>query len=70
MSFQGNADIILANSRFTARIFKRHFPSIHMEPDVVYPGINVKAYENLNLKSIDADARALQSSVQILAFDG
>ncbi|KAF9009564.1 glycosyltransferase family 4 protein [Cyathus striatus] len=39
------ADIILANSRFTARVFKAYFPSIERTPDVVYPGINISAYE-------------------------
>ncbi|EMD34318.1 glycosyltransferase family 4 protein [Gelatoporia subvermispora B] len=39
------ADTILANSKFTARIFKAHFSSITYEPEVVYPGINLAAYE-------------------------
>ncbi|TCD63974.1 Alpha-1,3-mannosyltransferase-like protein [Steccherinum ochraceum] len=39
------ADIILANSNFTARVFKTHFSSIHVVPKVVHPGINLKAYE-------------------------
>ncbi|KAL0567648.1 Alpha-1,3-mannosyltransferase-like protein [Marasmius crinis-equi] len=39
------ADCILANSRFTSRVFKSYFPSIPQQPIVVYPGINIKAYE-------------------------
>ncbi|KDR81960.1 hypothetical protein GALMADRAFT_90454 [Galerina marginata CBS 339.88] len=39
------ADVILANSSFTARIFKSYFPSITQKPRVVYPGINISAYE-------------------------
>jgi alpha-1,3/alpha-1,6-mannosyltransferase len=39
------ADIILANSKFTARIFNSHFSSIRITPKVVYPGINFSAYE-------------------------
>lgn len=39
------ADAILANSKFTASIFKTAFPSIKTIPRVVYPGINVPAYE-------------------------
>jgi hypothetical protein len=41
----GQADIILANSKFTARIFGAYFPSISQVPRVIYPGINVAAYE-------------------------
>ncbi|KAG7094231.1 hypothetical protein E1B28_007837 [Marasmius oreades] len=39
------ADCILANSKFTSRVFKSYFPSIPQQPTVVYPGINIKAYE-------------------------
>lgn len=39
------ADIILANSRFTARVTMAHFTSLKMPPKVVYPGVNVQAYE-------------------------
>lgn len=44
MRFIGQADVILANSKFTARIFKSYFPSISQTPQVVYPGINISAY--------------------------
>lgn len=37
--------MILANSQFTAGIFNAAFPSIHTTPRVVYPGINIDAYE-------------------------
>ncbi|KAI0257847.1 alpha-1,3-mannosyltransferase ALG2 [Gloeopeniophorella convolvens] len=40
-----NADIILANSSFTAGVFKAYFPSIHRTPRVVHPGINLLSYE-------------------------
>lgn len=39
------ADIILANSKFTARVFKAYFKSISRTPRVVYPGINISVYE-------------------------
>ncbi|KAJ7074386.1 glycosyltransferase family 4 protein [Mycena amicta] len=39
------ADVILSNSRFTARVFKSYFPSINRTPTTVYPGINISAYE-------------------------
>ena len=37
--------MILANSKFTARVFKAYFPSIPQTPSVIYPGINISAYE-------------------------
>ncbi|CAE6434311.1 unnamed protein product [Rhizoctonia solani] len=43
----GQADVILANSQFTSRVFKHSFPSIKADPVVVYPGINISAYESL-----------------------
>jgi len=39
------ADIILANSKFTARITKSNFTSLPEIPRVVYPGVNIAAYE-------------------------
>ncbi|KAG1768997.1 glycosyltransferase family 4 protein [Suillus occidentalis] len=38
------ADLILANSKFTARVTKSHFASLEHQLKVVYPGINIKAY--------------------------
>ncbi|KAF9050772.1 mannosyltransferase [Hymenopellis radicata] len=40
-----HSDVILANSNFTASVFKAYFPSIPVNPRVVYPGINIEAYE-------------------------
>jgi alpha-1,3/alpha-1,6-mannosyltransferase len=42
----GAADVILVNSRFTARVFRSYLPSIRQTPTVIYPGINTKAYES------------------------
>ncbi|KAL5533478.1 ALG2 [Sanghuangporus sanghuang] len=39
----GNADVLLANSRFTAEVFNTFF-KIPRKPHVVYPGINFSAY--------------------------
>ncbi|CAE6524953.1 unnamed protein product [Rhizoctonia solani] len=61
------ADVILANSRFTSRVFKHSFPSIKADPVVVYPGINISAYESLPLgdteeiKSVKSDKTTLLS---------
>ncbi|KAH7928144.1 alpha-1,3-mannosyltransferase ALG2 [Leucogyrophana mollusca] len=38
------ADIILANSKFSASVSKANFPSLRYTPHVVYPGINIDAY--------------------------
>ncbi|CCM04521.1 uncharacterized protein FIBRA_06702 [Fibroporia radiculosa] len=49
------ADIILANSNFTSRVFKAHFSSIPSTPKVVHPGINLAAYEATSVESQDPD---------------
>ncbi|KAH8100331.1 alpha-1,3-mannosyltransferase ALG2 [Cristinia sonorae] len=49
------ADVILANSKFTARVFKTHFTSIRVTPRVVYPGINLAAYEATAIDPSDPD---------------
>ncbi|KAH7911910.1 glycosyltransferase family 4 protein [Hygrophoropsis aurantiaca] len=38
------ADIILANSKFSANVSKTNFHSLQYTPHVVYPGINIEAY--------------------------
>lgn len=43
--FSGQADTLVANSKFTARITMAHLSSITSTPKVVYPGINVTAYQ-------------------------
>ena len=59
---EGQADVILANSRFTSRVFKSYFPSIAQDPYVVYPGINLSAYESKPDAS-DPDIEQLLSRV-------
>ncbi|KAG8217139.1 alpha-1,3-mannosyltransferase ALG2 [Butyriboletus roseoflavus] len=39
------SDTLVANSKFTARITTAHLSSITLTPKVVYPGINIKAYQ-------------------------
>lgn len=38
--------MLLVNSKFTARIFKTYFSTILHPPRVVYPGINIEAYND------------------------
>ena len=51
----GQADVILANSNFTSRVFKAHFTSIAVTPQVVYPGVNLAAYEATSVDKSDPD---------------
>ncbi|KAI0093844.1 alpha-1,3-mannosyltransferase ALG2 [Irpex rosettiformis] len=55
------SDMILANSKFTGRVFKAHFPSIGTDPTVVYPGINLAAYTTTTIDTTDADVQQVIS---------
>ncbi|KAA1477688.1 mannosyltransferase [Dentipellis sp. KUC8613] len=57
----GSADIIFANSKFTSRVFKLHLPSIEQTPRVVYPGINLAAYEPQAGRTGDPDVAQVTS---------
>lgn len=59
--------MILANSLFTARVFKSYFSSIKQLPSVVYPGINLAAYEPLP-DSKGAENFAVASYATFLTF--
>ncbi|EIN07946.1 alpha-1,3-mannosyltransferase ALG2 [Punctularia strigosozonata HHB-11173 SS5] len=54
------ADVILANSKFTASVFRAHFTSIRIDPKVVYPGINISVYETA-FDSSDPDIQSVAS---------
>ncbi|KAJ1977086.1 Alpha-1,3-mannosyltransferase-like protein [Dimargaris xerosporica] len=41
----GLADCVVVNSKFTAGIFQKAFPSIAREPAVLYPGIHLPSYD-------------------------
>ncbi|KAI0078979.1 glycosyltransferase family 4 protein [Panus rudis PR-1116 ss-1] len=56
------ADLILANSKFTSRVFKTHFSSISAVPEVVYPGINLSAYEVASYDASDPDIKQIASN--------
>ncbi|KAL4080524.1 glycosyltransferase family 4 protein [Scleroderma citrinum] len=55
------ADVILANSKFTARVTTAHFSSLKTTPKVVYPGINIEAYETSQI-SMGPDIVQVSSS--------
>ena len=60
----GLSDVILVNSKFTARVFQTHF-SIPRIPRVIYPGINFSAYDAV-IKSGDEDVAILDSYVALV----
>jgi len=42
----GQADVILSNSEFTSKVYAKAFPSlVKRKPKVVYPCIDVAAYQ-------------------------
>eukprot|EP00727_Mastigamoeba_balamuthi_P008886 m51a1_g462 putative alpha-1,3/1,6-mannosyltransferase (410) ;mRNA; f:171568-173460 len=45
-STTAKSDRIVVNSRFTAGIFAKAFPSIRSEPSVIYPSINTAQYDS------------------------
>ncbi|KAI0648417.1 alpha-1,3-mannosyltransferase ALG2 [Trametes meyenii] len=64
------ADTILANSRFTVGVFRKHFPSIQTTPRVVYPGINLDAYASLDVNRAHPDvARVLSNRPTLLSLN-
>ncbi|KAI0668376.1 alpha-1,3-mannosyltransferase ALG2 [Trametes maxima] len=64
------ADTLLANSRFTVGVFRKHFPSIQTTPRVVYPGINLDAYASLKVDRADPDvARVLSNRPTLLSLN-
>jgi alpha-1,3/alpha-1,6-mannosyltransferase len=61
-SIVGQADVILANSHFTARVTKHHFPSIRNTLKVVHPGIDLSSYQVKHRDTSNPDVRAITSS--------
>ena len=56
----GMADDILVNSQFTRSIFKKAFPSIQVDPKVLYPGIHFDSYSS----SVDLDDARVQKLIR------
>ncbi|EJU05889.1 UDP-Glycosyltransferase/glycogen phosphorylase [Dacryopinax primogenitus] len=63
----GNADLVIANSLFTARVFKKAFPMLSKTPRVIYPGINLAAYQQDALEDTD-DARSIRKITADVPF--
>ncbi|XP_058452764.1 alpha-1,3/1,6-mannosyltransferase ALG2 [Malaya genurostris] len=49
----GKADGILVNSKFTGRVFKETFKRISVDPDVLYPSLNTKYFDETVLEEKD-----------------
>ena len=54
------SDVILANSKFTAAVTKANFASLREAPRVVYPGLNVAAYD-ISVDRSDVDVTQVSS---------
>ncbi|KAI8968692.1 hypothetical protein BD414DRAFT_498651, partial [Trametes punicea] len=63
------ADTVLANSQFTARVFKEQFRSIDVTPRVVYPGINLDAYTAVNVDRTDSDINRFYHRPTLLSLN-
>ncbi|KAI9032286.1 alpha-1,3/1,6-mannosyltransferase ALG2 [Hyaloraphidium curvatum] len=65
----GSADAFAVNSKFTSRIFRQEFPRIRKEPEIVYPGITLSAYDK-PVDLGDSEVRKLRSTRRtILSFN-
>jgi alpha-1,3/alpha-1,6-mannosyltransferase len=68
---QGEADKVLVNSEFTSRIFSETFKSLP-RPTVVYPGIDLKQYQESSVATGTSDQAAevevLRSCVECHSF--
>uniref|UniRef100_A0A1Q3G0L9 Alpha-1,3/1,6-mannosyltransferase ALG2 n=1 Tax=Culex tarsalis TaxID=7177 RepID=A0A1Q3G0L9_CULTA len=49
----GQADGILVNSKFTARVFKETFKRIPVDPDILYPSLNTSYFDETLLEERD-----------------
>ncbi|KAJ7632293.1 mannosyltransferase [Roridomyces roridus] len=67
------ADVILSNSNFTAKVFRDYFPSIGRTPRTVYPGINLATYDtpvDLSDPDIVAVVSAIPTLLSLNRFEG
>jgi alpha-1,3/alpha-1,6-mannosyltransferase len=65
----GQADAFAVNSKFTSRIFRREFPRIRKEPEIVYPGISLGSYDR-DVDLGDVDVKRLKTKRKtVLSFN-
>lgn len=61
------ADVIVVNSQFTASVFKKSFITIPREPSVLYPGINLEAYDTpVDYNDESVNGLHLDSKTQVI----
>ncbi|CRL02260.1 CLUMA_CG015102, isoform A [Clunio marinus] len=55
----GAADGVLVNSKFTSRVFSETFKSLNVTPDVLYPSLVTKSFDNTEVLSNDIHDNAI-----------
>lgn len=55
----GMADITLVNSKFTLRVFQETFRRLNTVPDVLYPSLNTKYFDDMQHKLLSSEAGSL-----------
>lgn len=65
----GQAEGILVNSKFTSRIFKETFQSLDVIPDVVYPSLNTKYFDETKPSDSDAIQNIPENTFMILSLN-
>lgn len=58
----GMSDVTLVNSKFTLRVFQETFRRLNVEPDVLYPSLNTKYFDDMQHKMLSNEASFLSSS--------
>lgn len=62
----GRADVILVNSKFTCGVFKRTFKTLQMTPDVLYPSLNTRYFDETDVS--DEDVSRLDLPDETIVF--
>lgn len=50
----GMSDVTLVNSKFTLRVFQETFRRLNVEPDVLYPSLNTKYFDDMQHKMLSS----------------
>ncbi|XP_075164282.1 alpha-1,3/1,6-mannosyltransferase Alg2 [Haematobia irritans] len=58
----GLSDVTLVNSKFTLRVFQETFRRLNVVPDVLYPSLNTKYFDDMQHKMLSNEAEFLSSA--------